>query len=547
MNRSFFTTMIGACLLLTAPAAAQGTGAVAASIRARVNALQVQDGDSTVLGVALQTGDVLSRFYIARDYQPAWTIPSRVDALLQAIGAAREDGLEPRDYFLEPLARLAPFALSPTTSSTLRADFDLLATEALIRLWSSLTAGKVDPATLDTNWHITVAPLPLDAAGTLEAIVTSATLAQAVAALAPRHPLYLRLRADLARYRALEADGGWESIDIGPNLEEGDIDGRIPALRHRLAMTGDLDPAAASDTSEVFTAPIAAALVHFQSRHGLYPDGVLGPRTRAELNVPVGERISALRISLERGRWVLRELGGTFVAVNIAGFESYFLRNDTLVWRAPSIVGQPFRQTPEFRATMTYLVVNPTWTVPELLLDEDVFPAVRRDSTYLATHAMQVLDRQGDAIDPTTIDWSWYRGRTFPYRIVQAPGGGNPLGRIKFMFPNPYAVYLHDTPAQALFRKPQRTFSSGCIRVEHPMALAALLLEGSHWTPAALDSVVAAGTERTISLPHAIPVVVLYWTAWSAQDGTVHFRADVYQRDRAVLRALDAPWSFHWK
>ncbi|MEZ4413126.1 MAG: L,D-transpeptidase family protein, partial [Gemmatimonadales bacterium] len=373
---------------------------------------------------------------------------------------------------------------------------------------------------------------------------TSDTMPAAIAALAPRHPLYLRLRSDLARYRALEASGGWEPIPAGPNLEEGQSDSRIPALRRRLALTGDLDPLTASDTGAVATPELTAALAHFQARNGLYADGVLGPRTRDQLNVPVAARIQTLRVSLERGRWVLRDLGRTYVAVNIAGFESYFVRNDTLAWQAPSIVGQPFRQTPEFRATMTYLVVNPTWTVPELLLDEDVFPAVRRDSTYLATHAMQVFDRQDEVVDPSTIDWNWYRGRTFPYRVVQAPGGGNPLGRIKFMFPNPYAVYLHDTPARELFRKPQRTFSSGCIRIEHPMALAALLLDGSPWTAEALDSVVAAGSEQTIPLPRAVPVVVLYWTAWSARDGTVNFRPDVYHRDAAVLRALDAPFHF---
>jgi murein L,D-transpeptidase YcbB/YkuD len=537
--------MIGVCLLLAAPLAAQGTGAVSESIRARVNALQLHDGDVSVLGVPLQTGRILSTFYAARNYQPAWTDPNRAGALLQAIRASRDDGLEPRDYLLEPLERLAPYALAPTTSPTLRADFDLLATEALIRLWASLTVGKVNPTALDTTWHLPPPPLPPDAAGTLESILLSDTVAQAIAALAPRHPLYLRLRSDLATYRAIEASGGWEPVDGGPTLEAGSVDTRVSALRQRLAATGDLDSAAAAaDTGGTFTPTLAAALARFQSRHGLYADSVLGPRTRAALNASVQSRISSLRVSLERGRWVLRELGGTFVAVNIAGFESYFVRRDTLVWRAPSIVGQPFRQTPEFRATMTYVVLNPTWTVPALLLDEDVFPAVRRDSTYLAAHAMEVLDRQDNVVDPATIDWDWYRGRTFPYRIVQAPGGSNPLGRIKFMFPNPYAVYLHDTPARALFRKPQRTFSSGCIRIEHPMALAELALEGSRWTPAALDSIVAAGVEQTIPLPRAVPVVVLYWTAWSAQDGTVNFRNDVYQRDAAVLRALDAPFSF---
>lgn len=516
MRRHFSVVTACACLLGAAPAAAQGPGPA---------------GDSLV-----------ARVYALRDQRPAWTAPERVEALLQAIRASREDGLDPRDYFLEALERLAPLALAPAAPPSLKGEFDLLATEALIRLWRSLTVGKVDPASLDTTWHIPPTPLPADPAAAIAGLLVSDTLASALAALPPRHPLYLRLRADLARYRAIEADGGWQEVEGGPNLREGDTDPRVGALRRRLAATGDLDSSAPADTGDTFTPDLAAALVRFQARHGLYPDGVLGPRSRAELNVPVEARIQTLRVSLERGRWVVRGLGGSFIAVNIAGFESYYVRNDTLAWRASSIVGQPFRQTPEFRATMTYLVVNPTWTVPELLLDEDVLPAVRRDPEYLATHAMQVLDRQGRPVDPATIDWDWYRGRTLPYRVVQAPGGSNPLGRIKFIFPNPYAVYLHDTPSRELFRKPQRTFSSGCIRVEHPLTLAALLLEGSRWTPGALDSAVAAGAERTIPLPTAVPVIVLYWTAWSAADGAVHFRPDVYQRDAAVLRALDAPW-----
>lgn len=516
MNRRLLAFTTGACLLGAAPATAQDRG-------------QVADG-------------LVARVYALRDHRPAWTAPDRVAALLQAIRSSGGDGLDPRDFFLEPLERLAPLALAPAAAPALKAEFDVLATEALTRLWRSLTVGKVDPAALDTTWHIPPAPLPADPAAAIAGLLSSDTLTAAVAALPPRHPLYLRLRADLARYRAIEAEGGWEEVEGGPNLREGDTDPRVGALRRRLAVTGDLDSLAAADSGDSVTADVAAALIRFQTRHGLAPDGVLGPRTLAELNVPVDVRIQTLRVNLERGRWVLRELGGTFVAVNIAGFESYYVRNDTLAWRAPSIVGQPFRQTPEFRATMTYLVVNPSWTVPELLLDEDVLPAVRDDPEYLASHAMRVLDRQGAPVDPATIEWEWYRGRTFPYRIVQAPGGDNPLGRIKFMFPNPYAVYLHDTPSRELFRRPQRTFSSGCIRVEHPMTLAVLLLEGSRWTAAALDSVATAGTERTIPLPTAVPVIVLYWTAWSAGDGTVHFRPDVYRRDAAVLRTLDAPW-----
>ena len=193
---------------------------------------------------------------------------------------------------------------------------------------------------------------------------------------------------------------------------------------------------------------------------------------------------------------------------------------------------------------MTYLVLNPTWTVPPQILTDEVLPAIRRHPDYLERNHMLVLDGEGEPVDPSRVDWDAYDGRTLPYRIVQAPGDGNPLGRIKFMFPNEYAVYLHDTSEPNLFLRSRRSFSHGCIRIQHPMTLASQLLGDSTWSPAALDSVVAFGRETTMTLPAPVPVLVLYWTAWMDQDGALNFRPDLYGRDGAVLHALDAPFTF---
>jgi murein L,D-transpeptidase YcbB/YkuD len=263
------------------------------------------------------------------------------------------------------------------------------------------------------------------------------------------------------------------------------------------------------------------------------------------LNVPTAARIEQLRINLERARWVLHEVRGDFVVVDIAGFRVLYIRDGAVVWTARAQVGRPYRKTPVFKSTLTYMVLNPTWTVPPSILAHDVLPAVRRDRSYLQQRQLRVIDRQGHVIDPRQLSWSTYRAGTFPYILRQDPGPTNALGRIKFMFPNPHLVYLHDTPSQALFDRPERTFSSGCIRVERPFELAELLLnDPSQWTQEHLLQAIASNVTRTVFLPTPVPVLLLYWTVDVSQAGLVMFRKDVYGRDQAVLAALNGDFQF---
>ena len=255
---------------------------------------------------------------------PAWTDPARLAALLQAVRASADDGLTPADYLLGPLEHLSPAAMAPGASAVLRADLDLLATEALVRLASSLRYGKVDPATLDSAWMPTPATIASLAPPILERLVESDTLAGSVAALAPQSPLYVRLREELARYRAVDIAGGWPPVIPGPTLSVGMQDPRVPTLRRRLAESGDLPAFAAAVPGERYDRSLADGVAHFQARHGLAADGVLGPRTVGELNVAVSVRIRIIRVNLERGRWVLPGLGPTFVAVNIPAYEAYY-------------------------------------------------------------------------------------------------------------------------------------------------------------------------------------------------------------------------------
>jgi murein L,D-transpeptidase YcbB/YkuD len=354
----------------------------------------------------------------------------------------------------------------------------------------------------------------------------------------PRNAFYRNLKGALAEYRALAAAGGWPSVPAGSTLAPGMSDARVPALRARLAATGDLDSVETAAADDVYDGATVEGVRRFQARHGLEQDGAVGPATLAALNVPVEARIEQMRVNLERARWVLGDLGDDFLVVNVAGFRLYVVRRNEIVWTTRVQVGQPYRRTPIFVATLSYLVFNPTWTVPPTILRRDILPAVRNDVGYLASRNIDVIDDSGMVVDAMTVDWS---GSTFPYRFVQRPGPNNALGRVKFMFPNEHFVYLHDTPSRDLFDRESRAFSSGCIRVEDPLELARLVLRRG-WDEQRIDDVVAAGRTETVTLDDPISVLLLYWTAEADVAGRVFFNADVYARDAEVSSALAAPF-----
>ena len=326
-------------------------------------------------------------------------------------------------------------------------------TDSIVRLGYHLRFGKVDPNALDPNWNSTRELFREDPAATIQAAIDSPSLREFAARAIPRHFLYERFKNALAEYRALEANGGWPSVPAGATLKPGGTDERVPALAARLTVTGELPASAAVDgTSYDYT--LSTAVRQFQARHGLAPDGAVGPATLAALNVPVAARIEQLRANLERARWVFYDPEGELLVVNIAGFQLYHLRRGEVVWRTRVQVGRPYRQTPIFRAEMTYLVVNPTWTVPPTIYRNDILPAVRRDPAYLAGRNIDAFDSGGARVDPAAVDWS---GRNPPYRLVQRPGPDNALGRIKFMFPNEHAGLSarHAEPRSVRPRQPR--------------------------------------------------------------------------------------------
>jgi murein L,D-transpeptidase YcbB/YkuD len=466
-----------------------------------------------------------------------------VEQLLAAIRTSELDGLDPSDYNLHTLERLLQQRRDSTADNKLACELDLLLTDSLVRLGYHLNFGKVDPEALDSDWNMTRYIEDMDTLVQQTDAIETGNIDLLLQSLRPQVPAYARLMAALAQYRELQARGGWAAVAPGETLKPGMSGERVAALRERLLVTTDMQPGTGDPA--IFNAALETGVRAFQQRHGLEDDGIVGKTTLAALNVPVEQRIDQIRANLERARWVLHDLPETYILVDIAGFRVTYTRDGEIVWETRAQVGQPFRKTPVFRARMTYLEVNPTWTVPPTILKEDVLPAIKRDPAYLAQKNMQIIDYNGNPVDTASLEWQRYTGRNFPYLIRQGPGPENALGRIKFMFPNKHLVYLHDTPSKSLFGKATRAFSSGCIRIEHPYELAGLLLEGdSNWDKQKVLAAVDSLKTRTISLHQPISVILLYWTVGFTPDGRVAFKQDIYERDPAIVRGLNAGFRF---
>jgi murein L,D-transpeptidase YcbB/YkuD len=530
-------------LLLTATARAQpAEPSIQQLLSDRIT--RIEAGETvTVAGSEIASRILLPAIYRAHDYTPLWQNPRSIEQLLAAIRTSELDGLDPSDYNLHTLESLLQQRQNGVADNVQTGELDLLLTDSLVRLGYHLGFGKVDPEALDPDWNMTRYIEDMDALVRQADAIDTGNVDVLLQSLRPQLPTYARLQAALAEYRELQAHGGWEPVAPGETLKPGMSGERVAALRRRLLVTGDMS--ADSSDPKIFDASLEAGVRNFQLRHGLEDDGIVGKSTLAALNVPVAQRIDQIRANLERARWVLHDLPDTYILVDIAGFRVTYTRDGVIVWQARAQVGRPYRKTPVFRANMTYLEVNPTWTVPPTILREDVLPAIKRDPAYLAERNMQVIDYDGNPVDPADIEWQRYTGRNFPYLIRQGAGPENALGRIKFMFPNKHIVYLHDTPSKSLFGKTTRAFSSGCIRIEHPYDLAGLLLEGDpDWDREKVIAEVDSLKTRTISLKQPVSVILLYWTTGFTADGSIIFKQDIYQRDPAIIRGLNAGFRF---
>jgi murein L,D-transpeptidase YcbB/YkuD len=508
------------------------------NIRAAIEQM-IQAGKLKIGDVWIAAISILSEFYERRQFKPAWTATDKIDDLMSAINDIEMDGLIPDDYHFRQLREMSQkIELQSPPKPQLLAYRDLLLTDALVLMGYHLNYGKVDPGNLDPNWNMSAQMNHRDPATLIQEAIDSGSFYEFLSDLKPRDEFYNQLKVILAQYQNIKNEGGWQPIPAGPALKKGVKDDRVTLLRNRLLATGDL-AGTASMLSAIFDDDLKKAVMHFQLRYGLESDGIVGKNTLAAMNVPVEMRIDQIRVNLERIRWVLHEDLDTFVFVNIPGFKVYYVQNEMLEWTSRAQVGKLFRQTPVFKADMTYLEFNPTWTIPPTILAKDILPAVRKDPGYLQKRDIRVIDSDGKVVNPKSINWSKYTGKNFPYQLRQDPGPNNALGQVKFMFPNKHMVYLHDTPNKNLFDRESRAFSSGCVRIENPFEFAQLLL-GKEWNANRIDKVIESKKTTAVKLADPVPVILFYLTALPEFDGKFHFRNDVYSRDEAVLEDLNA-------
>ncbi len=486
--------------------------------------------------------DTIIKYYIQREYSPVWADPVNRRDYLEIIEGSKDDGLMPEDYHLEKIRSLMDLgdAMDPYNEAQL----DLLMSDGMILYAHHMNFGKVSQANLRGSWKVPDTPLPGNAVQLVLNALKKHQLKELAQKFGPQHFMYVHLKNGLKKYREIATAGGWPQVPEGDALKKDMTDERVAVMRERLRIEGDLTAADPEDPN-YFDEPLEEAVKSFQFRHNLNQDGVAGKKTIERMNIPVEDRVDMIRLNMERARWVMNELEDDFLVVNIAGFNIRRVTNQQIVYYSPVIVGKKYHESPIFKATMKYFVINPTWTVPYSIATKETLPKLKKDPGYLDQHNMIIMDRSGNKLDPYSIDFSQYSGGNFPFTVRQEPGPSNALGEVKFIFPNPFNVYVHDTPARGLFSREERAFSHGCIRLQKKWELLLSLTDDpDEWNMDRINEILASGETTTVYLDNPIDILILYWTAGADLEDRIYFDEDVYNRDDEVLRALDRPWEF---
>ena len=502
----------------------------------------IQEEPSVLDSTLIYNPDIITQLYekSEKHLSAIWKSRENIYQILFVLRNVSREGLHPEDYHLSVIEKLADkIILSEEVEVGDIARLELLLTDAFLQLSMHLAGGKTDAESIDPLWKASRRAVTMDWRNFRDSTLQNNCIIENLQKLTPGHREYNNLKKALAEYRQIEEKGGWSRFNtILPKLEIGMCDPDVALLRNRLSIAQGYIEGDNND-KYLFDQSLHEQVMLFQLRNGLTADGVIGKATIEAMNIPVEERIALIEANLGRWRWLSDDLGARYIKVNIANFDLQIIEKDDMVFRTEAIVGIADRKTPVFSSIMTYMVLNPDWTIPPTILNIDIIPSVINNPDYLAKKDLKILRVDGTEVNPSTIDWSNMAITGFPHSIHQESGPGNALGRVKFMFPNQYSVYIHDTPDHNLFGRTDRSFSSGCIRVNNSLDLAAWLMKDNPtWSAAQIKNVVDQGKERTINLANPIQVHILYLTAWAGDDGLVYFRKDIYNRDQPLLAAL---------
>jgi len=524
----FLTSLsVLAALMQAAPASAQQAAAtterpVAATRQAELGSEQIALRAALELA-GQQVAEVVA-VYEQHGFEPLWT-DQRANALQAALSDADKHGLPADRYADEAFETAEPG--SPA--------YEIAMTRAFLTYARDVNSGLLEPRRVDSD--IVVSPKRPDPFALLEGLAEAPDAAGYLAALVPSHPHYAALLAEKTRLEGMIAQNVWGApVPAGPTLRQGDAGPRVTALRARLSALEDID----LGDAPVFDADLAEAVKAFQRGRKLTDDAVVGPATLAALNAQPEDMLKQVLVNLERQRWLNYDRGTRHILVNQAAFTAELIDHGEVTLHTRVVIGKNGHRTQEFNDTMTHMVVNPTWHVPRSIATEEMLPKLRRNPGALGG-SMQIMTRGGTRINPMLVDFTQYNQSNFPFLIKQRPGGGNALGRVKFMFPNKFNIYLHDTPAKSLFNRDVRAYSHGCVRVQKPFELAHALLAPQRDNPQGYFQALLDGArERRVNLDSPVPVYLTYHSAFVGEDGAIEYRDDIYGRDARVFDALSA-------
>lgn len=506
----------------------------------RIVTLSAQGKSTPLTQETVRVRSIVELFYQERGYAAAWPPTHQISEVILAIKQSDSEGLYKEDYHYESLVKLHELYEKTTeveAKNKALAELDVLLTDAVMHYAFHLINGKVDPSALNTAWNYSKkALLPQSVVDHLTQALKKGDIASGLNKFKPQFTLYKKLKQGLKQYQKLASTQKFITLPE-KILRTGFTDPAVILLRERLMQEGF--NVESSPTPALFDQALKQQVIAFQEQHGLEADGILGLQSVAAFNVTFAQRADQIRINLERTRWVHNHLKDDFILVNIAGYQLYLVNNNELVWKTEVMVGKQKNATETFRSSMFFINFNPTWTVPRSIMRQGLIDKVVADPSYLARHDFVLLDRKGEEVDTQTVNWKGLGVDNFPYSIRQLPGPHNALGKVKFTFANKYAIYLHDTPAKALFDKTQRAFSSGCVRVKNPLKLAELLLDDpNNWSEDKIQDVIDSQKLTKVELPTKREVMLMYWTAEPYEGGGIKFNPDIYNRDPALVKAF---------
>ena len=501
----------------------------------RINLLDLLANEPDLPLPIRQRHEALQAYYQTYGGELLWLGSNRASAFVSRLKGAEADGLDPNDYPSKRLATLS--AGGPSIDKRGLAIIELYFSAAFLEYASDLKVGRFLPSKIDPNFFIE--GRALDQLSALKGLERADSIDHFFDKWQSPGRNYAALRIALAQHRAISAKGGWSAVPLGDPIRPGTTDPRVPAIRARLSLTEGGSQVTAAET-QVYNNALVEAVKRFQASQGLDVDGVIGSTTIVAMNVPVQERINSIILAMERLRWMPEDLGQQYLIVNIAGFELRRINAGEVEERMAVVVGKPYHRTPVFSDRIRFLEFNPYWNVPPDIAIKEELPALRSNAASRAAQGFEAV-RGDQVVDVRSVDWAGVGAGRFPYQLRQRPGTNNALGRVKFMFPNPHNVYLHDSPAHSLFGRSVRAFSHGCIRLSRPLELAEQVLRVGGvkgWTKERIDDVVASTKTTVVNLREPLPVHITYLTAW-VDDGVANFRQDIYGHDAKLLAALE--------